>query len=233
MAITIEIADFVGEIELSANRFDTANFDSYIERYKTKYGNELLGSQLYKSLLDSTSDKYDELLSGTTYEYIDEKTKQLSYDYHQGFLYVLKYLIYFHIVADDFTMSDSGAVMNKNDNAVQVSGYSIARDRFNKAVETYRKVVDFIERLGTIEYSCTSTEDAPGVYALTIQGLAYIEDGDTITANGVEYEASNVLFDGSDTLFNISGGDGLTFDTIAAKPFRGFAKNEDFKYIIL
>lgn len=239
MIPVITIADFIGVIALSANRFNTVEYDSYIANYTTEYINTLLGTEAYINLLTSINPKWAILLEGGTYEYVEKD--ELKYGRLTGFNEVLKYLIYFNIVRNDFTMSEVGAVNNQNENSIRVKQYTIAQDRYNKAVTYLKEVYDFIDRNELVVYPSTAVDNV-GTYTITIDSLTlpYLEDGDTITINDdkVEYVISNLVNtlvpgtpDTYTTTFDITA-TGLTITSVTVRPF-DLIQQADFKYSYL
>ena len=237
MLPTILVSDFIGVLSLSANRFKSEQYDSYINQFIAEYTNGLLGTEAYLNILTSINPKWTLLFNGGTYEYVEDGITLYGRLY--GFTEVLKYLIYFNIVRDDFTMSETGAVNNANENSVRVRQYTIAQNRYNQAVTYLNDVYSFIDRNEEVTYEVTSVDNT-GTYTLTIVGTSspYLENGDTITIDEVDYTISNlatVITTGTPdiytTTFDITG-TGLTITEVTVRPF-DLITQADFKYSYL
>jgi hypothetical protein len=182
MLPTYPIEDFKGVISLSTNRFTTANFTQYENVYIPQYIYELLGVVAFNEISTSTKLKWTKLLDGGVYDK----------GYFAGFSEVLKYLLYFHIVRDDFSMSDVGAVQNNNENSTKVKHYGIAKDRYNKAVKYLMDVYKYIDD-SVFEYTATTTDLGGGVYSVEIvtPTRTFLEDGELIELDEVFYPINN------------------------------------------
>jgi hypothetical protein len=183
MLPTYTIEDFKGVIALSMNRFDAnENFTSYENTYVNLYVNTLLGGAVYNEIKNTDKLKWNALFDGGSYEK----------GYFVGFSTVLKYLIYFHIVRDDFTMSDVGAVINNNENSKKVSQYGIAKDRYNKAVVYLRDVYKYIDD-SVFEYTATTTDLGGGTFLIEIitPTRTFLEDDEKIEVDEVLYPIRN------------------------------------------
>lgn len=237
MLPNILVSDFIGVLSLSANRFKSEQYNSYITQFIAEYTNLLLGTEAYIKIQTSINPKWALLFDGGTYEYVEDGITLYGRLY--GFTEVLKYLIYFNIVRDDFTMSEVGAVNNANENSVRVRQYTIAQDRYNQAVTYLNEVYAFIDRNMEVIYPVTAVDNT-GTYSLTIEGysLPFLENGDVVTIDDVDYTISNLtstITTGTPntytTTFDIVGTD-LTIVEILVRPF-DLIIQADFKYSYL
>jgi hypothetical protein len=177
------IDEFKGIIALSMNRFDASdNFVAYERTYVNTYVNLLLGGKVYNEIKTTDKLKWTALFEEGSY----------INGYYVGFSTVLKYLIYFHIVRDDFTMSDVGAVINHNENSKKVSQYGIAKDRYNKAVVYLSEVYKYIDA-SVFEYTATTTDLGSGTFLIEIDAptRTFLEDGEFIEVDKVLYPIRN------------------------------------------
>lgn len=239
--IRIDIGSFTGEVAISNNRFNTDNINSFITRYRRKYASELIGPTMFNQIMESDSEKWDDFKFGVTYPYIDS-TGTEKYEYQEGFVTLLKYLIYFELVKNDFRISDTGAVKNKNANSTPIKSYNIAKDRWNKAVAMIKPFFDFIERKKVITYATydVTPETLPSVgYGFSIAGIPYIEVGDSIEIDGKLYTVARYgkIISGENvrtgTRLEIDTPDTLTINEVIARPFDLFDKGEGLTYIYL
>jgi len=189
------IQDFKGVIKLSGSRFTEEEFDTYFLRYSNEYTNDLLGSDAYNEIVTSDKLKWTKLFEGGIYFMTGEPTETVGF--FTGFSDVLKFLIYFHIVRDDFTMTDTGAVSNLNENATKVKQYGIAKDRWNIGADYLKGVYQFIDNM-VLDYTGTVT-DLGGSFLVEIatDRRTLLEDGEEIEVNEILYPISNhtVVYD--------------------------------------
>jgi hypothetical protein len=207
------IEDFKGVIALSINRFDVENFTSYERTYVNQYINDLLGGDVYNEINTTDKLKWAALFEGGSY----------SKGYFSGFSTVLKYLIYYHIVRDDFTMSDVGAVINANENSKKVSHYGIAKDRYNKAVGYLREVYNYIDN-SVFEYTASNVTPLLDKYLIeiTTTSRTFLENGEYIEVDEVLYPISNHIVGVGIESFEVN----VNATSFIYKPYRTVVQNQ-------
>jgi len=217
----ITIDDFKGVLSLSANTFKVIEIDSYINTYLNEYTRRLLSTEVYEILGTSNDVKWTLLIDGGTYFYLDCEGKKRKSSI-AGFTNFLKFIIYFHIVRDDFTMTDVGAVNNKNENSERVRQYPIAQDRYNKSIGYWKEILTMIERTTNYIQPITSIVDnLDNTSTVTVTTLqeTLVANGDTILINDVEYVVSGKNFDGIDTETILINSGGVTGDEYIFSPY--------------
>jgi hypothetical protein len=193
---TIAITDFTGQIALSANKFTALQLQAYVDSFLPKYIRELLSPAAYVQMSTTNDVKWDRLNSGGDYDYVEAGTDKVGYS--PGFRKVLLYLIYFQIVRDDFSMTDTGAVVNTNENSTRVRQYNIAQDRYNKGVAFYNEVLLYLFRVKALTQGITQLIDNTGTFTVRVDNLAQeslLANGDVVTMDDVEYTVFNKSYD--------------------------------------
>jgi hypothetical protein len=142
MAIEITSENFTGKFSVTLNGFATADFDIYIERYKTVYLVEMLGVELYdlfiQGLIDE--DELSEKLYNSFYEQVD-----CNLLYSNGVIDMLVGFIYYHWLIDQkVTQSIAGGVKTKGENStLPKNDYGYIFDRYNESIKTYKAIQQY------------------------------------------------------------------------------------------
>lgn len=189
-------AEFIGELAYSTNRFTSSYFVEIMTSTVADYVLLLLGDAAYIDIDSPTfKQKWTKLFSGGIF----------NGKVFPGMDKVLKYIVYFNLVRNEFNMSDTGAVRNKNENSTNLPQYPIAKDRFNKAVKYLETTYAAIKDLEFV-YDCTSAPAVDG-YLITIEvtSRTLLDTGDTVYVEGIPYTIANHTV--------ITAGDEVTSET--------------------
>lgn len=213
----IQTSDFVGEVQISKNKFTASDLQSYIDRVEEDVLKELLGDTLYLAFkADSfgndagSRDKYKELLNGLEYANPDDSSLTVAY---MGLKRMLRLFIYAEYLPNQlYNNTIIGEVEGSSRNAFNTTVTKVndtAEDRQRLAVDLYEAAQRFISDNNDKEYTPSSITDQGGnVYLVSISDTKYLQNGDTIDINGVDYVVSNII---TDTSFEISETSGTVF----------------------
>ena len=225
----ITIDDFKGAVKISLNDFIQTDFQDYINEYTVEYINEYLGGDACYEIENNDYQRWDDLMLGVNY-----KNKQGKWSKLRGYKKALVYFIYYHYVNDFFTMTEVGAVSNLNENSRSVPQYQIANHRWNSIYKFIDEVIEFLDNYCEIREVITSSTENLGVYTLTVDCTLYLQEGDTVEINDVEYIVSNLV---PNVSFNITADSGLDFtsDEVIYKPYSSvdMDKLKSFKLITI
>lgn len=235
---TIIATDFKGIISLSLSAYGEDDFEDYINDTIRKYTNHCLGAKSALQIETLVLKKYNKLLDGYTYIFINKDLEE-EYAYFAGFTKFLKSMIYFEIVRNDFQMTEAGAVNNKNENADKVRQYTIAQDRYNKAVDFLNDVFSYMENIGTLSISFdTISEVSGGTYSATVNTTVepLYEDNEIIQLiNPTDVDTTidatiyNFTWDGTVATFNFDALTGLAFESFDYTPYSDVKTKELIK----
>lgn len=210
-------SDFVGEVQISKNKFTASDLQSYIDRVEEDVLKELLGDTLYLSFkADSfgndagSRDRYKELLNGLEYTNPDDSSLTIAY---MGLKRMLRLFIYAEYLPNQlYNNTIIGEVEGSSRNAFNTTVTKVndtAEDRQRLAVDLYDAAQKFISDYNDKEYLPSSIADQGGnVYLVSVSSTKYIQNGDTVSINGVDYVVSNLI---TDTSFEISETSGTVF----------------------
>lgn len=206
----LTVNDFQGKFRLSRDTFEVSQLESYINRYYKQYLIQLVGIDTVKDVesLRTLTDKYNAMFFGTSYKSICY-TRSL---YFRGLLDIIKGHIYFEFVRDYALHSNTGFVENKNENAFSSTAQMInARgiNYFNEGVEHFNFIGDdFLCQYMSVKEPITGAtySGVSGRWTITQDCNIYLEDGDKVVIDNIEYEAVNVI---RNTSFEIVAADTL------------------------
>ena len=148
MAI-ITTADFIGEIAVSLNEINSANFQIYIDRVMPEVLKNLMGDKLYNLYLadlDASGEPqtqiYINLIDGVTYE------DNAGYDViYEGMKRSLRYFIFADYKINMYKNTESGQVRMTSSNSVNSSWFNVFNEanRFNdKGVILFNQAIKYI-----------------------------------------------------------------------------------------
>jgi hypothetical protein len=221
----IQTSDFVGEVQISKNKFTAADLQSYIDRVEEDVLKQLLGDTLYLAFkADSfgndagSRDRYKELLNGLEYTNPDDSSLTVAY---MGLKRMLRLFIYAEYLPNQlYNNTIIGEVEGSSRNAFNTAVTKVndtAEDRQRMGVDLYDAAQRFISDNNDKEYTPSSIVDQTGdVYLVSVSSTKYLQNGDTIDINGVDYVVSNII---TDTSFEISETSGTVFPADASVKF--------------
>ena len=213
----IQTSDFVGEVQISKNKFTAADLQSYIDRVEEDVLKQLLGDTLYLAFkADSfgndagSRDRYKELLNGLEYTNPNDSSLTVAY---MGLKRMLRLFIYAEYLPNQlYNNTIIGEVEGSSRNAFNTAVTKVndtAEDRQRMGVDLYDAAQRFISDNNDKEYTPSSIVDQTGdVYLVSVSSTKYLQNGDTIDINGVDYVVSNII---TDTSFEISETSGTVF----------------------
>ena len=210
-------SDFVGEVQISKNKFTASDLQSYIDRVEEDVLKDLLGDTLYllfkaDSFGNDTGsrDRYKELLNGLEYTNPNDSSLTIAY---MGLKRMLRLFIYAEYLPNQlYNNTIIGEVEGSSRNAFNTAVSKVnetAEDRQRMGVDLYDAAQRFISDNNDKEYTPSSIVDQTGdVYLVSVSSTKYLQNGDTIDINGVDYVVSNII---TDTSFEISETSGTVF----------------------
>lgn len=205
-------ADYTsGTIKISTTRFDATELEAYITEWEAPTIKDLLNDEMYIDIRDDSPlhSKYTALINGVDWTDDDGDVHVL-----RGLKEVLKRFVYWHFNSDDFIETVIGKARNLNENADNLSmgtNNQVINRRYNQGVDRYNECMDFVSFYQDLTGTITSDVEAPaGTYTIQTPLTLYLEDGDTVTINGVDYVVGSLV---ADTSFVITGAAGLTLGT--------------------
>jgi len=221
----IQTSDFVGEVQISKNKFTAADLQAYIDRVEEDVLKQLLGDTLYLAFkADSfgndagSRDRYKELLNGLEYTNPDDSSLTVAY---MGLKRMLRLFIYAEYLPNQlYNNTIIGEVEGSSRNAFNTAVSKVnetAEDRQRMGVDLYDSAQTFISDYNDKEYTPSSIVDQTGnVYLVSVSTTKYIQDGDTVNINGADYVVSNLV---TDTSFEISETSGTVFPSDSTVKF--------------
>lgn len=212
--LTISISDFTGYYNLSQSTFQQSDFGEFITRYNKQYMRYILGDEAtdYIENEGSLPQKYIDLLNGVVYSNTVLKSDPINKIYG-GLKDVLKGFIYYEYIRNYYIHTPTGMVKNNPDNSVNANGIqnlARANDRYNDSIaKVNEELYLFLCNYEELTKSITGfVDNGGGSYTIQLTDTTYLNDGDTVLINGVEYIVSSLV---TNTSFNITGNTGLTF----------------------
>lgn len=159
-----KLEDFTGALKLVGNRFN--NINEYISYYTPIVTTQVLGF----IPVETSIPRFERI-----------ETAQ----YNNGLFYslpdILKHLIYYYIVRDDFIMTDTGAITNKNENSEKVKQHNIAKDRYNTAMTMLTNLYKYMDSKANLTTTDFTINFSPTQTAFFINVDLGIGEGDKIT----------------------------------------------------
>ncbi len=216
---TITLADdFKGWVKIVANEFKESDLDEYITLYRVEYLRQILGAAAVIDITAQNLQKWNDILDGV--EYVDTDNKR---QFFEGLVKPLVYFIYFEYVRDNFTSSQVGKVKGKSANserATDIEVAEVARSRYNAGVRVVNTLKAFLEANEELtEVVTASLDNADNTYTLSIASTKYLEAGEVVIINGIEYTLTAVTADTNITLDAGQTGLDFTGDAVAWAPY--------------
>lgn len=221
MALPIITPDnFTGWVKIVANSFKQEDLQFYINLFLEQYLRLIVGDAAYSDIENQTRQKWDDLVNGV--DFVDAEGKRRR---QRGFVDSLIYFIYFEYLRDNFNPTQPGQakpVAENSERASDLETLNVARSRYNKAVELINvSTPDFLEANKKLETEVTtSTDNADNTYTLAVPSTKYLEAGDTIVINGIEYQPISVTADTSIVIDAGQVGLDFTGNTITWEPYK-------------
>jgi len=135
------VSDFIGEFNISQNKYATTDYTSVIATTEEKILKDLLGEDLYMKLIATpTTAPYADLVNGKTYSVvnIDGVTVNINY---QGIKKMLKYFTYAELLRYQETENtEVGQVEPSQTNSVRMAKNNLSAkisEAYNKGVKLY------------------------------------------------------------------------------------------------
>lgn len=183
---------------------------------------KVLSEAAYIDIKASTKTKWTDLFNGVNW--IDSDNKQRK---QRGFTDFLECITYFEFVRNYAMHTPSGFVRKIGQNSEIASTsfiYQLASQSYNKGVcflqnEIYR----FIDFYKSITVNITGfTDNGGGNYNIEIENRKYLDNGDSVTINGISYIISN-LSETAPFSFDITAETGISFSgSFTYKPYDDF-----------
>jgi len=198
-----------GATRITQNIDVTTQLSSYISTFENRYIKSILNDEMFTKIRDNETlhSKYTALIDGVDYTDADGCLIVL-----EGLKLALKGFIYYHYVGDNFNSTPVGNVRSLPEISQQVTttyNLQIAHLRWNEGVTFYRKCISFVNFYERIDEAIVSSVESPaGTYTISCASTLYLEDGDTVTLEGVDYVVSSLV---ANTSFVITGAAGLVF----------------------
>jgi hypothetical protein len=215
---TITPANFTGWAKINANGFKEADLEAYIETFLTDYLRGIVGASAYSAIQAESRAKWTDLLNGVDFTDADGEVQHL-----EGLKKAIIFFIYFEFIRDNFVSAQTGQVNPLSENSDPFSGTNtleVARSRFNRGVRGLESVPDFLEAYEDLsEIISASVDNADDTYLLSIPSTKYLEVGDPLAINFIEYTVLAVV---ADTSLTINAGEvGLAFqgESLSWDPF--------------
>lgn len=210
---TIAPSDFTGFIKITADTYAQSKLQDYIDSFYPKYVKDILGAYALNFMQNNAlTDKWTDLMNGQYYY----NTAKERYESIEGVVYVIRRLLYFEFVRDNFINTSTGNVRNFNENAETIPALETnahAISRWHQGIEQLKDAIDlFIDNYTDYESTITSfTDNGGGSYTIFTSDTIYLIDGDSVSIGNVEYVISSLV---ANTSFNITAGTGETFDGV-------------------
>lgn len=223
--------DFKGFTAIATDRFTESQLQAYIDEFTPIYLRRLVGTDSYNDIqtLDPLPQKYTDLLDGVLWEdtrYSTPYTRE-----NTGLKRVLKFAIYYEFVRrQSYVNSTVGTAINSNENSQKLSTGRAGIQAWQRLAEGYNEfndnIIPFLQfYTRRSEIVTASSEPVTNSYLLTIADTTYIEVGDTVKVQGIDYAVSAVsAFDV--TITATSTGLNFVGKTVVWRPF----EKARFKY---
>lgn len=207
-----------GSVKISTTRFGADDLTTYITEWEQKYIKLLLNGLMFSEIRDQSPlhTKYTALINGVDWLDDDGDTHVL-----RGLKEALTRFVYYHFGRDYFLATVIGKGRNLNENATNLTAgenQQVVNSRFNEGVNMYDECLDFVSFYQDVEGSITNVVEAPaGTYTVDTPSTLYLDNGDTVTINNVDYVTSSLIVN---TSFVITGDAGLDLgDSYTYEPF--------------
>lgn len=229
---TITTTDFTGVLDISADTYNAAHLQEYIDTYYPYYVRQIVGNATADTVINNAiTAKYTALFTGNVYYYNIAKDRT---EHINGLVYAIKRFLYFEFTRDYFVETNTGAVRNLNENSTALTpaeNNAKAINRWFTGIEELKtNICLFLDNYKDFEGTIDSvTDNGGGSYTINTSSTLYLEDGDTVTIDNAEYVISSLV---DNTSFDITASVGQTFgDTYIYDPFEEVVFNS-LDYIV-
>ena len=203
---TLTIADFTGSLLVNSQ---TELFTQYIAEQYPQIVRDCLGGGAYADIATTTKTKWTDLFSGGAYPVFSTG----SIAWNDGLTVAVKNFLYSSIKGDDFVPTNTGAVRALNENSMALAETQTARlaqKRYNSGVLAMQSAACFIANYANFAQPITGyVDNGGGSFTIQTSATKYLNDGDTVLIQGIEYVVSNVV---SNTSFDIASIQATTFE---------------------
>jgi hypothetical protein len=220
---SIEISNFVGEIQLSNEQYATIEFDAFVQQKYRKYLRYFLSDAAYLEVLDNDPLRgiWSVVMNGGTW--IDDCGKTHIFD---GMTQAIRYIIYSEwMLYMAMPNSATGTVSNFNENSTDQFANSrvLSNIRYNEAMNFVEDVYKFMMGNDCIEEVATGSSNTTSTfYDVFVDSTLYLFAGMRIAIDGITYEVVSV---NENVSFSIdAGATGLDFTSQQAvwQPLKGY-----------
>lgn len=213
----IVAADFIGLIKLTADTYTQPQLQAVIDEVYPEFVREILSDAAYIEIRDAVTlpDKWADVMNGNTWLDSDGKQK-----INTGLSNMVRYWIFLIWQQDHNLVNTSvGNVQNLNENATGATRgdvSALAARRYNKAIGwLHDELYPFLCEYAKVTEAVTNAVDLGGSYQLTVDATTYLEEGETVTVDNIEYTAANVTA----TTFDIVTSE-TAFSSASWEPFQ-------------
>ena len=214
--------DMIGYKSLTIAGADLDNFNPIALDTQNSVSLELLGAELFNAFstdLDGgsgtpTEQKWLDLLNGNTWT--DNKgTTDAGDDIihnNKGIKAAWDYFVYREwLNQNQFTNTFVGKSVNSTENSTRLDRQQLnleTEDRYNKGVDIYRTVIDFVNYYKDYKVDHTGISEVTGTYTVLVADTTYLKIGDKVTIDGIDFITTAVT---TDTSFQFVSTTGQTF----------------------
>lgn len=214
----ISPSDFIGFYKISIDEFTTAKLQNWIDQFLPIYVRDIIGASGYTAMVNQDRQKWVDLSNGKDYT-----NESGVVEYFPGLKSALLGFIFFEYIRDNAVMTVAGSQRNKGELSDRPSPAEISalvESRWNRGLPEFNATLKgFLKANEDYSEVVISSAEAPvGTYTLDIADTTYIETGDTVTIEGVEYPLINVVADTSIEI-NAATGQDFTGLDVEWKPY--------------
>ena len=194
----ITIEEFVGVLRIAKDKHADDDFKAIVKKEQDELFRDLITGELYRELVtdvnasnptigEPSKQKFIDLLNGVDFIDDDDNTVVVV-----GALEAIRHFVYSQSVQQQpYKNTPSGTVISQNENSQPIIRQQLnvqTNQRYNKGVELYEELVQFVKFYTKFKTTYTSISEAPaGTYTVLISDTQYLSVGDTITIEGTEF----------------------------------------------
>lgn len=208
----INASDFKGSIRISSTASKDVRLEDYVNEFYAPFVSFAIGDEALQIIEEQNTltKKWQDLFDGVFYENIQyKKTKKTL-----GLKWAVLRYIYYKFINDNFLSTGIGKVSSKSEVSqvlANVETSQLVAVRYNQSIEEINCaltdwILNYRDFKGTID---SFIDNGSGNYTINSSNTIYLENGDTVTINLIDYEVSNVQ---DDVSFDISGEENLSFE---------------------
>lgn len=213
----IDNTDFKGWLKISINGLNREErLNEYIDLFYPKYLRQIIGDAAYLDAEQNDYIKYNDLLNGNSY--INTEGQRLIND---GVLNAVKSCIYVEYQRDNFDNAGTGKVKPNASLSTPMNGTELSLINISRWNDGNRQlkysVKKFLDNYSKIIGDIQNVNNVGTTYTIFTDSTLYLDDGNNVLINGLEYEVSNVI---ANVSFDIIADLGTVFpSTYSYKPF--------------